>query len=292
MSRDNESGFSLIEALIGAGIASIGALAVAAMMQQQLAAQQYLIKKYEITDLQTSIKTFFLNKATCDANMGSAGAITPTTGTTKFHADFTGPLRSGADADDPIIVPTAGLVPGSQTGLNVANMKLEDLAPITVGSTTYQGYLSVAFEHNGKGTPIRPLRLPIKVVVNNAVTPTAINECVTDAPLTAEDMCVSMGGVMVDGVCHVASGYANGCTSTTPPSIMGCYYKVFDPSVGLRNPVAGETSFAYATCGSVATCGSTYTTHQCISGSWSELVNIAAPSCVIDVAPDGGPGGE
>lgn len=208
----SNSGFSLVEVMIGVAIMVTGFTAMFSMMDAQMRGQKYIMQKYESQELAAQLKARLPLGNFCKCSFAGTHNFSTPLLERVFNRIFgirnpTAPTDC-AGAED--LIPTGGEIPSS-SGLKVSSIKLKNLIPSATPNNANVD-LEVIFNHETGLTPIKPILMAgIPVITSGPLNALTIESCTG-----------SGGGPLPDAqaICTML-GFAYDATQNPPCTILG-----------------------------------------------------------------------
>lgn len=176
----NESGFSLIEAMITIGIISITLLMISEMFKQSNNSQTRLERRFEALQAANVLSRSFEDRASCESHLvrDELSSIRTIDLSGSVGSDF---VIAGAELDlnevrpgilgTQVIARPGNILQGSRTGLRVGTTKFKNIKALNAASGLYSGELEITFDVE---PPMKPILISqVFRIDNTAGTPSA-----------------------------------------------------------------------------------------------------------------------
>ncbi|MCM2281831.1 MAG: hypothetical protein NDI61_08285 [Bdellovibrionaceae bacterium] len=214
-----EHGFSMVEVLMVTGLlVGLSFFMMATLMNLQQT-QKGLVQKNEVIELKQTLLATMANPATCSCQLAGL----------KFNSESTtsviplNSLKAGCGAGSITIAQPGQLVPGTQTGLRIDQVRMAGFN--SSGGSAYTANFEITFASDSLVHALRPVRLTQNFQVNPLSPPTdrEIASCSTILAVQCPAGRI-LSGISADGspVCVDGSSIANLPTTNGPGNGQGC----------------------------------------------------------------------
>lgn len=185
---------SLVEVLVSLGITVILMSATASMFVTQQRENRALNQKLEMVELKNQIMQAFQSSSTCTWQL--QGKTFNTTGVTSTTPSTTSidlvELRYGPNSSSLLLAKTNTLLPGSQSNLKVASIRLNNILA-TGNPDEYKGLIEIAFTDTSLARPMKPTIVP--QIIQATGSPTATITACGAGFMSLDDMVIVEGPV-------------------------------------------------------------------------------------------------
>ncbi len=201
----NQKGMSLIEIMIGAGIASFIALAIATVLANQYEEFANLRRKLDAIDLEKLMQSAFTGTALCTDLVTDTNYTFNSTSPTAVVDILR--IRTTTDYASPILVEPGMTV---STGLQVRTVRFVNFRP--AGGNTYRVSLEVAFQDTANKRLPKPI-LQEFIVDTDPTTPPAARK-ISSCNQTSSSGGGGSTGTGISGILKPLSGMEVACTAS------------------------------------------------------------------------------
>lgn len=286
-------GLSIIEVLIAMSMMIILSFSASQLIMNQLKSQKVLEQKLEKADLQQSITTYLGQLDSCgcsfkDIEIGSPTETAPTTVdlTSKGFSIGCGSLKT-------TLIPGASTgeaqLPGSQTGLTLNSIKIKNIIPAGVSTTSqplFSGNLEISL--GGAIIPLRPINRMLTFIAEGGKIVGC--ETSTSGAASLNGLCGSASGATIAyssenspviNLCSAGESTMVATTSTCPYGIKApCFtWSCLGKNGGVDSPICAAPKQVTGVCGSQSSTGSPPSgANACSVGSVYGMINNLAGS--------------